>query len=247
MVGFLKLILILVLLSLNTVLAGNFLFDNFYYSKSDSDSITFTCKYFDFDPNFVTYQQLIKLGFTAKQTESFLDDREHGKKFYCINDVKNYYLFKNKFSDLESCIKIDFEKIANGNPLYNLNELSFSDFEKLGLFSKREIVQIIELRSVLGAFYSVGQLRDIKTIDFQKFNEIKQYFYVCTPDSFNTLKINEISAQQLEQHPYFSHKQSLAVVDYRSKHIKISCAADLLAVGCFSAVEVKKIIRYLEF
>ena len=219
-----------------------------FSQNNNSDSVVNAdCNYFYFDPNFVTDVQLIKLGFTAKQTEAFIEMRNKGTKFYCVNDLKYNFLFKNRFEELKNCVKIDFEKLTDGKKMYDLNCISQEDLENFVGLSRSEAVKIIELRNILGNFYSVHQLMDIKSIDYQRYNKIKSLFYICSPDSFKTVKINEISADELQKHPYFSKKQALAVVDYRQKHIKISCQADLLSVGCFDSFEVKKIVRYVEF
>lgn len=203
-----------------------------------------TPEYQTFDPNFVTEQQLLQMNFTQKQISTFINDRtQKGRKFYCINDVKNYFLFRNRFPDIETYIKIDLKKLANGKNLYNLNQLTNKDLEAIGI-KPTEANEIVKARQILGAFYSISQLRDIG-INLSK--EIKNTLYICSGEILKKIKINDATQQELEQHPYITAKQAQSIIDYKNQNGKISNIETIEKIGLFDQWQLKKLEKYVEF
>lgn len=206
-----------------------------------------TVEYKPFDPNFVTEEELIKMNFTAKQAQALINDRtSKGKKFYCINDVKNYYLFKSRFPDLEQYIKINIEKLGNGIKLHNINELSAKDLETILDLKPTDAQKIEQARNILGAFYSTSQLKDIG-ISSNTYNQIKNTLYICSGEKLKKININQISVQELENHPYFTQNQAIKTIEYRQENGKISNIETLKSLGIFDNRQLKNIEKYVEF
>ena len=201
---------------------------------------------FVFDPNFVTEQEMYRLGFFTKQIESFMKMREQGKKFYCKGDfAKLYFVDDKRFKQLEPYISIDIEKLC-GHKAFDINTVDAETLAGNIDIPLKDAQKIIELRGQLGGFYSLYQIRDCG-IKYDKANDYIPYLYICQCFEINKININDLTEEQLRQHPYISDKQASAIAKFKAEKGKIMHIEDLRSLFCFDKNELARIEHYFSF
>ena len=201
---------------------------------------------FKFDPNFISEEDMYRLGFYTKQIESFIKMRNDGKKYYTKQDFAAlYFVDDKKYKQLEPYINIDLIKLL-GHEAYNLNTITADELvSKIGM-SDKDARKIIEMRSALGGFYSVYQLSDCG-IEYNLAKKYSEYLFVASSFKINKININDISEDDLKSHPLFNAKQADVVIKYRTEKGRLMHIEDLRTLNRFDKNELKKIGRYFNF
>lgn len=201
---------------------------------------------FKFDPNFISEEDMYRLGFYTKQIESFVKMRNEGKKFYVKQDFAAlYFVDDKKYKELEPYITIDIKKLL-GHEAFNLNTITAEELSAKTEITEKEAKEIIKMRNALGGFYSVYQLSDCG-IKYEVAKQYAEYLFVAPSFKINKININDISDEDLESHPYFNNKQAAAVIKYRNENGKIMHIEDLRSLNRFDKNELKKIEKYFSF
>ena len=223
--------------------------DNRYPDKSSdksdgNDAKTAAKEYFEFDPNTITADEMMKLGFSEKQAASFINWREKGKKFYVARDfAAAYSVDEKRYKELEPYIKIDLPKLLGGRRMLDLNTASASELHDLGLTAD-DAASVIDCREKVGYYFANWQIED--ALPKKRANELKASFYVCASVNIRKIDLNTTPPDLLEQHPYFNATQSAAVVKLRDAQ-PIKSIDDLKQTGAFSDKELNRIKNYLKF
>ncbi|MBQ3657024.1 MAG: helix-hairpin-helix domain-containing protein [Bacteroidales bacterium] len=203
-------------------------------------------KYFDFDPNFLTREDMYKMGFSTKQIESFMKLRdEQGKKFYVKKDFSTVFFIDNqKYKELEKYIKIDLQKLFNGKKLFDLNLATEDELVEVG-FTHGEASDVIKFREKVGFFYAPWQLSDC--IKYDRANLLKNSVYTCQSVELKKINLNSVPEDDLKNHPYFTDFQVKKIMEYRSLGKVFKHIADLQTLSAFSEKDLKKLGHYLTF
>lgn len=231
------------------------------FSKNYNSSLN--QKLFVFNPNTITLEDAKQLGFSSKLSHTLQNFRNKGGKFFKAEDLKKLYGMSSKlYSQLESYILIPtikkdkdtlgfksqttaVEKKALSKKLVELNSadsLAIVYLKGVGpAFTKR----IIKYRKMLGGFHSIYQLKEVYGMNDSLYNAISSQVLVNT-DVVSKIPINAIDVNSLKSHPYFSYQSANAIVNFRSKHGRIS-ESDFKSLGLFSEEKLQKIIPYLSF
>ena len=213
-------------------------------SKRNDDSTKATL--FKFDPNFISEEDMYRLGFYTKQIESFVKMRNEGKKFYVKQDFAAlYFVDDKKYKELEPYITIDLIKLL-GHEAYNLNTISAEELVSKIEIPEKDAHKIIEMRTALGGFYSVYQLSDCG-IEYNLSKKYSEYLFVAPSFKITKININDISENDLKAHPLFNSKQADVVIKYRTEKGRLMHIEDLRSLNRFDKNELKKIERYFSF
>lgn len=201
---------------------------------------------FKFDPNFITEEDMYRLGFYTKQIESFIKMRHEGKKYYVKQDFADlYFVNDKKFKELEPYINIDLVKLL-GHEAYNLNTVTTEELVSKIDISEKDAQKIIEMRTALGGFYSVYQLSDCG-IDYNLAKKYSKFLFVAPSFKIKKININDISDNDLKAHPLFNAKQAEVVIKYRNEKGRLMHIEDLRSLNRFDKNELKKIEKYFSF
>lgn len=200
--------------------------------------------YFSFDPNTISKEDVVRLGFSEKQASSFVNYRAKGKKFYVPRDFATvFFVDTKKYRELEPYIKIDLNNLLGGADILDVNLAKADDLRRVGL-SDNEANVVIDFRSKVGYFYSVWQLADC--LPYKRVVELKDKFYTCASVDCVRINVNTADVSIMAAHPYFSDYQANEIVKSRKKGLFASLD-DLKAIGVFSDKELKKIENYVTF
>jgi len=218
---------------------------------------------FVFDPNTLSYDNALKLGFTSRQATTLTNFRNKGGVFRKPEDLKKLYGISERFyDDLERYILIPAlskpgrDSLAAGYaarkmPLTRGKELlELNGADSLSLLALRGIgpalaKRILKYRRMLGGFYSVGQLREVYGISDSLATQLAGQVRVDAA-LLSKLPVNTIEFNQLRRHPYLSVQATQAIINFRTKHGKLNQAL-FEGIGALNREQLLKIIPYLSF
>ena len=230
----------------------NFLKDYLYFQDTvqpEKETVTIektSEKYFDFDPNFITREDMYKMGFSTKQIEAFMQLRdEKGKKFYVKKDFSTVFFIDNqKYKELEKYIKIDLNRLFSGKKLFDLNLATVDELVEVG-FTNVEAEDVVKFREKVGYFYAPWQLSDC--IKYDRANLLKNNVYTCLSVELKRFNLNTIPEEELKNNPYFTDFQIKKVLEFRNSGKQFKHIADLQTLNAFSEKDLKKLQHYLMF
>lgn len=194
-------------------------------------------KPFEFDPNSVTLDQLVELGFSERQAEVIMNYRAKGGTFRKKEDFAKMYVVSEAM----------FERLK---PYINIPKVELNGADSAALVSLHGIgpyyaKKIIAYRERLGGFYSAEQLLEIDGMDEERFAGLKEYIDV------DSLKIKQFPLWELHQdsiaaHPYIGAYAAKGIVRYRSVcDTSQWTVAKLVENGIITPVNGAKLSHYL--
>ena len=166
---------------------------------------------FRFDPNTVSVDDLMRLGFTQKQAQSIDNYRQKGGRFRRRSDfAKSYVVEDSVFRRLEKYIDI---------PKIDINSADSVTFMSLPGIGKFFAGKMVSYRKELGGYSYPEQLMDIWHFDQEKFDNLKDLIKCDTlatlPYSLWTLTEKELAA-----HPYIGKRAARSIVIFRENSPK---------------------------
>jgi DNA uptake protein ComE-like DNA-binding protein len=213
---------------------------------------------FVFNPNTVTKDQLIQLGFKEKTANTFITYRNKGAHFNKKEDIKKVYgVEKELYSKFEAYILISTEK--NHSKTYSQQEpktkrqikvVELNSVDSIGLLPLPGIgpayaKRILKYRSLLGGYYSIEQLREVYGFTDTLFQVVKNYVK-ADPLLVTKIDLNTEDFKKLNAHPYISYEDTKTIFNYRRKNGPIT-RLEHLRICIPDEEQLKKLIPYLGF
>lgn len=188
---------------------------------------------FPFDPNTVTQEELIKLGFREKTAQTFIKYRSKGIIFKKKEDLQKIYGISPKlYAQIEPYILIkNTARISSANSTANdktvgkkielnsADSLSLVELKGVGAsFAKR----IMKYRSMLGGFTEIEQVKEIYGMTDDLYHLIAQQ---CTVNAsaIKKININTVDFKTLNKHPYVNYELTKHIFNFK-KNAPISDA-----------------------
>lgn len=160
---------------------------------------------FRFNPNTVSLEDLMRLGFSEKQAQSILNYREKGGRFRRPADfAKSFVVADSVFDRLEPYIDI---------PRIDLNKADSAAFETLPGIGPYFAAKMVSYRASLGGYSHPEQLLDIYHFDREKYDALKDLISCSRPEPY---PIWTLSERDLARHPYISRDEAHSIVLYRT-------------------------------
>ncbi|MBK7666026.1 MAG: helix-hairpin-helix domain-containing protein [Sphingobacteriaceae bacterium] len=227
---------------------------NVLVTDSSSDNNTL----FVFNPNTVSKEQLVKLGFKEKTANTFINYRNKGAHFNKKEDVKKVYgVTEELYSTIEAYILIEGEKITHKtfskqepSSKKQIKVVELNTVDSIGLLPLPGIgpayaKRILKYRSLLGGFYSTEQLKEVYGFTDSLFQIVKAYVKVDA-SLVTKIDLNTEDFKKLNAHPYISYEDTKSIFNYRRKNGPIT-KLEHLRVCIYDEEQLKKIIPYLSF
>ena len=160
---------------------------------------------FRFNPNTVSLEDLMRLGFSEKQAQSILNYREKGGRFRRPADfAKSFVVADSVFDRLEPYIDI---------PRIDLNKADSAAFETLPGIGPYFAAKMVSYRTSLGGYSHPEQLLEIYHFDREKYDALKDLISCSPPEPY---PIWTLSERDLARHPYISRDEAHSIVLYRT-------------------------------
>lgn len=208
---------------------------NKYFSTNFSENKNVT-NFFVFDPNSVSFDQLLQLGFKEKTAKTFLKFRDKGfvfkqkkdlQKVYGISDnfyaqLEPYILIENKVtseqknSEQKNVVSTPIKSQTKAKvELNSADSLALIELNGVGpSFAKR----ILKYRSILGGYTSVEQLKEVYGFNDELFEKVKPFVSVDA-NSVKKLDLNKDDFKVINKHPYLSYELTKTLFDWRKKTV----------------------------
>lgn len=187
---------------------------------------------FYFDPNTISIDSLLVLGFPKKTAITLINYRKYTvfkepadlEKVYGLKEsflkrirpfVKIEYHRKPKFKNEKKWSKsnLSFERIT----AISVNKSDSSEWKKIygigAVLSKR----IVKYRQALGGFVSTKQIAEVYGINEELFQSINPYL-ILDKIELEKININNATFQQLVRHPYINSIHAKGIL----RHIQLS-------------------------
>lgn len=161
---------------------------------------------FRFDPNTVSIDDLMRLGFTQKQAQSIDNYRKKGGRFRRKSDfAKSYVVEDSVYRRLEKFISI---------PKIDLNTADSVTFMTLPGIGKFFAGKMVSYRQELGGYSYPEQLMDIWHFDQEKFDNLKDLIKVDTTAT-RAYSLWSLPESGLARHPYIGKRAARGIVIFR--------------------------------
>lgn len=221
--------------------------------KIDKQENKHTLKPFQFDPNTITENELLKMGLQKNLIYTIINYRDKGGKFYSLEDFKKLYTLSDEdFAILEPFIVIekDTNHIAikpikiSDTLLIDINVADSLDLLQLKGIGPSFSRRIIKYRDLLGGFYDKSQLLEVYGMDESRYEGIKDHIYV-NEDSYQKIDVNKATIKEMIKHPYIEFYIAKSIVTYRNEAGSIKELEEIKSIKLIYAELYQKIVPYL--
>ena len=152
---------------------------------------------FRFNPNTVSVEDLMRLGFSEKQAQAIDNYRTKGGRFRRKADfARSYVVADSVFRRLERFIDI---------PKVDLNRADSPALDALPGIGPRFAARIVSYRAELGGYSYPEQLMDIYRFDREKYDALSDLVFCSPPAPF---ALWSLPADSLRLHPYIRSAQA---------------------------------------
>ena len=188
---------------------------------------------FRFDPNTVSQEDLMRLGFSQKQAQSIVNYRSKGGRFRRPSDfAKSYVVADSVFDRLSPYIDI---------PRIDINKADSAVFETLPGIGPYFAAKMVSYRKELGGYSFPEQLMDIYHFDREKYDALKDLIVCSPPEPYPIWTLPE---RDLARHPYISRDEAHSIVLYRTHQPQEAWTVEgLRKAGILSEEHMKKLSR----
>ena len=191
---------------------------------------------FEFDPNTVTYDELVLLGFDKRTAVGIVKYRTAGKVFGIAEELALCYgVSDSMFARVRPYIKIGKEyattpKSSKNDTLRNERKSRFAPrpFEKFAIdtvgveylrligFSTRQAEALIEYRNRGKGIFSMNELRDCYAVSEEMADSLAHFVILSVRDPYEGLiEINSADSATLRKVRGIGEKTVVAVMEYR--------------------------------
>ena len=153
---------------------------------------------FRFNPNTVSLEDLMRLGFSEKQARAIDNYRQKGGRFRRPSDfAKSYVVSDSVFKRLEKYIDI---------PKTDINRADSAAFDALPGIGPYFAAKMVEYRARLGGYSYPEQLMDIYHFDREKYDGLSDL--ICCSRPREPFRIWSLPEDSLRLHPYIRTRQA---------------------------------------
>ena len=189
---------------------------------------------FRFNPNTVSVEDLIRLGFSEKQARAIDNYRAKGGRFRRKSDfAKSFVVADSVYRRLERYIDI---------PRLNLNTADSTALDALPGIGPYFATKILSYRRELGGYSYPEQLMDLYHFDQEKYDALSDLVYCSRPEPF---ALWTLPADSLRLHPYIrSREAARSIILFREHTPREGWTVDALAAaGILPAEQASKLAR----
>ena len=187
---------------------------------------------FRFDPNTVSVEDLMRLGFSEKQAQSIDNYREKGGRFRRKSDfAKSYVVADSVYKRLEAFIDI---------PKTDINKADSAAFDALPGIGGWTAAKMVEYRQRLHGYSRPEQLMEIYHFDRERYDGLKDLICCSPPKPY---PFWSLPADSLRLHPHIrSWQTAKAIVFYRENNPRGAWTIDgLYKAGILNQAQAEKL------
>ena len=231
-------------------------YQKYWMMKHPTSVNTRAAVLFDFDPNQISKDEWIKLGFQERMANSIVKYVEKGGRFRKKEDLKKIYgMTEDLYEKLEPHIlfvrseinsSMDHKKMQLSSQM-DLNTADNMELISLPGIGEKLSSRIIKFRNKLGGFVDIAQLKEVYGIDTAVYSSLLASFHLRNPLAVKRININEVLLEELKKHPYAGYVNAKLIIAYRTAHGKIENKDELLSISEIEKNKIEKLLPYLIF
>ncbi len=206
---------------------------------------------FRFDPNKLSMDSLMLLGFSEKIAQRMQNYISKGGHFYKKEDVKKIYGISDQLvSELYPYIMLpDSARIAPKRKIekFDLNNANEIQLKKVRYIGNVLAGRIVKYRNLLGGFINMKQLDEVYGLSDNAKNHLKSSAFIRTGFKPQMIKVNKDQKNVLSGHPYISYELADDILRFRQINSKIESEKVLANFKSLNKINFEKLIPYLDF
>lgn len=219
-------------------------------------------KFFTFDPNSISNEDFIDLGFSPNLASRITRYREKGGKFRIKSDLLKIYGLDSTFyrqllpfialpdqhQKIEKKKRFEKEKaftVKKEVEKFDLNGADTTQLKKIYGVGDKLSLRIVKYRDIVGGFVAMDQLKEIYGLDSAVVNRLLEASFLDENFKPVRININTASEKQLAAHPYLK-KAAKAIVAYRFQHGDFKTLEDIRNISSLEEKTIQKIRPYLK-
>ena len=229
-------------------------------SKADQKS---KYQFEKFDPNKVSFQKLVDMGVRKKDAQTMLKYRKF-KPFKRPSDLRKlYFMSEDMFAQMEPFIVLKPNEyigqkgkratlknniVSKSGPKTkpDINTADTTELKQVYGIGSYLAKQIVWYRNRLGGFINIDQLREVKGLRAESFQDLKGKVKL-TKIKIRRINLNEANWKEIVSHPYITSEKASRIVKYRNEFGNITTFEELIVVGIFTKKEGHKLSPYVRF
>jgi competence ComEA-like helix-hairpin-helix protein len=205
-----------------------------------------------FNPNEYSAQDWMNLGLSEKQVAVLLKFTKNGirsnedlKRIFVISD-ELYALIKDSTFYPERPKTEYAPKVIEEKKVQKLeiNTASIEDLENLKGIGPFFAKQIIKYRDRLGGFASKEQILEVWKMTIDTYDKLIPQIEI-DKSKIRKLKINEVTPEELKNHPYLNWSQVNSIIKMRMQRTKFNAIDEIQESKLIDAETFEKLIPYL--
>ena len=194
----------------------------------------------------VGVQYLRRIGFSTRQARALIEYRNRAAEgIRDMAELRDCYTVSEEMADsLEAYIIFPEPKPYGG--LVEINSADSATLRSVAGIGEKSVVAIMEYRRLLGGFYSIEQIAELKCVTNENFARISKQI-CCDSCVISKIDINFASAFELERHPYMTRSAIKRIVELRKSKGGWKSFEEMKEDKIFGAEQATAIAPYLHF
>jgi competence protein ComEA len=203
---------------------------DYSYDRTPKSATNKTFQKFAFDPNTLSKDSLMLLGFSSFGSTSLVNFRSKGGKIRDTQKFKTIFgIDTNLVNELEQFISFEAgktvykenfkqeNKFKKEVAVIEINSADSLQWEQIPGIGAYLTSKILKNRRKLGGFLNVDQLTELNIIQDSVFQKISQYLTV-DKTLISKININTADYKTFVSNPYFTKETASAILKYRKQH-----------------------------
>ena len=216
-----------------------------------------------FDPNTITYDSMIGMGFQSSIANNVIRYREAGGSFSTPADLRKIYGISDSLWILikpwvmvesignptnNSTVQVTSKKSSPQPQPVGINIADSIWFQSIYGIGPVLSARIVKYRELLGGFVSLDQLEEVYGLSPAVINELKGKVRLDTINgSIRKLHINTDDYKILGRHPYLSFHLGKAIISYRESHGPFDSIEEIKKIHLIDDSTYLRVRPYLDF
>lgn len=188
---------------------------------------------------------LRRIGFSTRQARALLDYRDRGDGIFDMNELRDCSVVSDEMADSLSRYII-FSKRDPRRWLVDINSADSVALLRVHGIGAKTASAVLEYRKLLGGYYSINQISELKCVTPENFARISKQIY-CDSCVISKIDINFAPANELEYHPYMTRRSINRIVKLRESKGGWSNVEEMIDDDIFTTEQAAAIAPYLHF
>jgi competence protein ComEA len=207
---------------------------------------------FLFNPNEISADSLMLLGFPKKVAERLIKYRSKGGRFYIKKDVKKIYGITDQLMDgIYAFINLPDSASRNQHKKteqkFDLNYANVNLLKKVSMIGDVRANRIVKYRDLLGGFVNMDQLDEVYGLSEMAKKRLKSMAFISAKFTPHLIKVNRDEKDVIAMHPYISDQLAEDIIRFREINSTIESEKVLAHFKSIDKSKFEKLIPYLDF